>query len=194
MKRPLLLFLALLTCLAFAHPGSGPSAVLKVREDRTFELRVRFDLVAFASGQAPGRVSETSLDAFFEASPKQLESALAEAKSRFAKGLKINGKTPIVIQSLSFPTASELQAKAESHKAHRHSPLMTVVATGRLPESVKAISVSLPRSLGELVFRVELPYQEPAEDQLRPGASLRQITLPTRQEVAAAKALAFGKR
>src|SRR5690349_13563678 len=89
----LLLFssLFLLAVMASAHPANMAAAQAKIAVDGSFELMVRFDVLAYCLDLPPTVVADGPMNALLDGPPAALESKLSDAKRRFLDHLQMLG-------------------------------------------------------------------------------------------------------
>lgn len=175
MKLLGVLVLVILSASALAlHPANIPSAVAKIGADRSIELRVRFDILAFVLDMSPQEVADPPMLALLDGSPEAMQSRLGEAKTRFADSLELGWKP----EAITFPTAKEVLDLAAQNGERRIPVMLAAVVTGHLPKELKQVSYRFPEVLGTVILTTEMPYQEPVSEPVSPGASSSRITIP----------------
>jgi|GEM_PF-1772267 len=207
MKRPFGLQLALLiiTCImtvlgpgsiiCLAHPANIAGAQANVQPDGHFQIRARFDLLAFALNDTPQRIGDAPMNTLLDGPNTALEAQLAEAKGNFQREFAVStGGAPATIDSIDFPTAADVHKWAVEGGATRLPVMLPVVVNGHLPPNAATFSVRFPEVLGTVVLTTELPYQEPVSEPLDAGAYSTPLNVPTAQQIAAAQAAMNGPR
>jgi len=207
MKRPFGLQLALLiiTCImtvlgpgsiiCLAHPANIAGAQANVQPDGHFQIRARFDLLAFALNDTPQRIGDAPMNTLLDGPNTALEAQIAEAKGNFQREFAVStGGAPATIDSIDFPTAADVHKWAVEGGATRLPVMLPVVVNGHLPPNAATYSVRFPEVLGTVVLTTELPYQEPVSEPLDAGAYSTPLNVPTAQQIAAAQAAINGPR
>ncbi|MFI5385817.1 MAG: hypothetical protein ACHQ50_06820, partial [Fimbriimonadales bacterium] len=190
MRLPFILLLGLLATLCFAlHPANIPAAKAKIAVDGSFELKVRFDILAYCLDLPPSEVADAPMNALLDGPASNLEARLADARRRFQNHIQVLGDgSPATVDSYSFADASDV-LKAVAANPKPRLPVMTVVVLkGQLPAGSRTSSFRFPESLGEVVLTTEFPYQEPVSEPVEAGSASTPLTLPTAQQVAAVEA------
>lgn len=178
---------AALACAAH-HPANAPAAQAKVSLAGAFELKVRFDVLAFCLGVPPSEVTDPEMNALLDGPQANLDARLAESKSRFVSEIRVIGSGGEArIDTVEFPTVQAIRVLTLNGSKQRLPVMATMVLRGTLPDGSKSISVRLPEALGPLVLTTEFPYCEPISAALEPGAASGPIPFPTEAEVEAAK-------
>ncbi|MES2464278.1 MAG: HupE/UreJ family protein [Armatimonadota bacterium] len=189
----LLVIAGLILCLfgpdgmrCLAHPGNIASAVAKVQSDGAFEVRLRFDLLAYALNELPNHIGDSEMNALLDGPPAELESRLSEAKERFRQGFTAgNGRGSL--DTLTFPNAAEVLGSIKNVRS-RLPVMASVTVSGHLPPGTEASAFRFDEGLGAVVLTTEFPYQEPVSEPVGAGAFSAEQRIPTKE--AAAKAAA----
>ena len=166
---------------ADAHPGTLTSAVAKVRPGGTFELRLHFDLLAYALEAPPNHGGEGPQNALLDGPPADLDTQLADAKARFQQAFGVKGGT---VDSLTFPTAREVQASVRGLRM-RLPVMADALVTGHLSPGNRTIAFRFDEVLGSVVLTTEFPYQEPVSEPVEAGAWSQEQTIPARTDAPA---------
>lgn len=184
--RPLLVLLALVAaCLAGAHPANVAASLAKVKPDGTYSVRIRFDLLALATGATPSDADDEAMNALLDGPDANLKSALADAESRFRSGFAILGAgTPSAPDAIPFPTVDEIRRYLKDDPRPRLPYMASVNVTGKLPKGTRSLSLRYPALLGSVIQTVEFPYQEPISEPVEPNTTSSRLTIPTEVEVA----------
>jgi hydrogenase/urease accessory protein HupE len=195
LRRALLLLLIALPAFSLAvHPANMASAKAKIQVDGSFQVFVRFDILAYCLDSLPSEVGDGPMNAILDGPTAQLESLLNEAKARFISEFKILGDgSSAKFEASAFPTA--IDVKALGGAAAIRLPAMAVVELrGRLPGRSKSSSLVFPPMLGAVVLTTEFPYQEPVTEPVEPGESSKPLSIPTAQQVQAVRASIEARR
>ncbi len=172
-------------CLA--HPGNVAAALAKVQPDGTFEIRFRFDLLAYALSEKPNHVADGPMNALLDGPPAELETRLGEAKARFRQNFRVGASGPEAIDKLTFPSAADVLQSVKGVRM-RLPVMASVVVAGHLPPGAKTISFQFDEALGTLILTTEFPYQEPISEPVEAGAFSDKQPIPTPDAVARAAA------
>ena len=180
----LLLFLLSL-CLptsAVAHPANVPSARIKVAPDGTFTARVRFDVVAFATGATPRDADDRAMNALVDGLDEALAASLADAAGRFRRGFVTEpGST---IDRLEFPSVLVVRRFLASDPSPRLPAMLTALVWGHLPKGARTVAFRYPNLFDTVVQTVEFPYVEPISEPVDPGRVSSTLRIPTPEEIA----------
>ena len=179
------LFLLLVFCLfplAYSHPANVPSANWKVAADGTFTGRVRFDVVAFATGETPKDADDRAMNALLDGPDSALSAALADAAGRFRHGFAAlpGGE----VTSLAFPTARAVRRFLAGNPVPRLPVMLTATVTGRLAPGARTVAFRYPQQFDTIIQTVEFPYREPDSEPVDPGATSSALAIPTPEEIA----------
>lgn len=192
--QKLLLVTGIAVCLlgaggkpGLAHPASIASALAKVRADGSYEVRLRFDLLAYSLNELPNHISDAPMNALLDGPQANLESRLTEAKQQFRQNFRVNGSVPDDA-SLSFPTAGDVLESAKAGDQMRLPVMATVTVIGRVPLGTKTIAFQFDEVLGSVVLTTELPYEEPVSEPVEAGTVSTSLAIPTAESVAQAAA------
>lgn len=187
MRKPFLLLLfSIFAAVAAAHPANVPVATAKVQADGSYQLRIKFDVLAYVLEAAPYEIADGPMNALLDGPQSELASRLADSKERFRRQLKVVGngeENPL--GTYTFPTASEVLAMAASNKP-RLPVMLSATVFGKLKAGAKTVSFRFPEALGTVVLTTELPYQEPVSEPVDPGSESSPLNIPTAEQVAAA--------
>ena len=181
--KALLLLLSLVLCpSAFAHPANVPSAQWKVGADGTFTGRIRFDVVAFATGDTPRDADDRLMNALLDGSDASLSASLADAAGRFRRGFAAlpGGE----ITSLAFPTAAAVRRFLAGNPVPRLPVMLTALVRGRLAPGVRTVAFRYPRKFDTIIQTVEFPYTEPQSEPVDPGRTSSTLAIPTPEAIA----------
>ncbi len=183
--------LAVLATFAVArHPANIASARAKIGVDGSYELKVRFDVLAYCLDLTPQEVADAPMNALLDGPEAALEAQLDDAKKRFVAHMDVLGDGVRASEaSYSFPGPQAILKLAAATPKQRLPVMATVIITGKLPAGSKASSFRFPESLGEVVLTTEFPYEEPVSEPVDPGSASMPLTLPTAKQVAAAEGL-----
>ncbi len=174
--------------LSLVHPANVASATAKIRPDGTFELRVRFDVLAFALDETPARVGNGAMQSLLDAPPDAFAQALRDAEARLRTGTELltDPAKGAPLASASFPSVAEVGRARDLSPALRFPAMGTAVLTGKLPPEARTVAFRFPASLDTVVLTTELPYREPASEPVAPGESSTPLPVPTAEANAAA--------
>ncbi|MGV3614213.1 MAG: HupE/UreJ family protein [Fimbriimonas sp.] len=177
-----LCLLALLVNVAFAHPANVAVSMAKVDPDGTFTLRIRFDVIAFATGASPKDADDEAMTVLIDGPEEGLRESLTAAAGNFRRGLVIGigGE----IDQLEFPTAAAVHAFLARDPNPRLPVMLDAVVRGHLPKGTRSLSFRYPDTFGVVIQTVEFPYHEPISEPVEPRTSSRVLTIPTAEEVA----------
>lgn len=170
--------LCMLAAFGFGHPATVPSARIKVDATRSFEMRIRFDILAFALEQLSTDVSDTAMNALLDGPRDAFEDRIREAHQRFLEGFSISSGTSTV----EFPTADQIIELATSSGKQRLPVMVSVVVRGRFRREDGSFTCRFPEILGAVIFTSEFPYQEPVTEPVEAGAESSRVHLPTSAE------------
>lgn len=178
------------SALASAHPATVPTAVAKVKADGSFQIAIRFDVLAYTLDQESGHVDRSDMAEFFRRPVSEIDTSFREAGRRFLAEFSVrSGK----VQDFSFPGSAEARRWQGSNPSV--SPVMlTATLKGKLDTGAKAASFRFPERLGSTVLILEFPYREPISGPVEPGSYSKPHRLPTSREVAANAASMLGRR
>ena len=171
-----------------AHPANIAGAQAKLDPDGHFQIRARFDLLAFALNDTPQRIGDGPMNALLDGPVSDLSAQMAEAKKDFQRDFAVSaGGAAATIDSVDFPTAADVRAWSAEGGATRLPVMLPVVVNGRLPPNATTFSVRFPEILGTVVLTTELPYQEPVSEPLDAGAWSTPLNVPTPQQITEAR-------
>ncbi len=169
---------------AGAHPANIASAKLKVAPDGKFELRVRFDLLAFLLETPPDQTLDAAMNALLNGTDDNLSAALQAGDSNFRAGLRISTDTGACqLDAYHFPTLSELRELARANSKQRLPVMMSVVASGQLASGARKTWATYPETLGMVIMTTEMPYTEPFSEPVPPGSTSSPFGIPSRKEI-----------
>lgn len=169
----MLLFLVLSACgsRCAAHPASIAAATAKVQPDGHFSVEARFDLLAFVLDDTPQRIGDGPMNALLDGPSPDLQARLGEAEGRFRRDFQVSGGSgPGAVDSVAFPTLTDVQKWRDSGIKPRLPVTMTVMVQGHLPPGATSASFRFPNVLGMVVVTTEFPYREPVSEPLEAGA------------------------
>jgi hypothetical protein len=159
-----------------AHPAYLTSAVATIQRDGRFEVRVRFDTLAFALNDTSDRMPDPPMNALLDGPRAELERRMTAARVHFMRHfqLEANGR-PVAIAALHFPTTDDVLAwKAANHEP-RLPVLLSAEVSGQLPPDTTRIAFSFPEIIGTIVLAVERPGEEAWTGPLEPGATSNEL-------------------
>lgn len=181
--------------VCLAHPANIPAATAQIQADGTYEVRVRFDVLAFLLEETSLRVSDGPMNGLLDGPDEELRNRLADGEKRFREELRVSGDAgAATVDSVVFPTAEEIVRWRDSGIQPRLPVMGTVTIRGHLPVGAKTVSFRFSDLLGTVVLTTELPYREPVSEPLDPGAVSTPLPLPTADEIAQAKAAMLAPR
>ena len=150
------------------------------------ELRVHFDMLAYALDQPPNKATDEAMNDLLDGSVENLQLALDAAHQRFLESTQILGGRQKVSFTAVFPSAAELLDVAKSNPKQRLPIMGTVQVTSKLPSNSATISFRFPHVLGAVILTTEFPYREPYSEPVEPGSTSTALRIPTEREVRAA--------
>lgn len=154
-----------------AHPASIAAATAKVQPDGHFAVQARFDLLAFVLDDTPQRIGDGPMNALLDGPASDLQTQLGEAEGRFRHDFQVSGGSePGVVDSVVFPSLTDVQKWRDSGIKPRLPVTMTVTVQGHLPPGAASISFRFPNVLGMIVVTTEFPYREPVSEPVEAGA------------------------
>ena len=182
MKSFLLLLAFCLLPLAYSHPANVPSAQWKVAADGTFSGRIRFDVVAFATGDTPKDADDRLMNALLDGPDAALSASLADAAGRFRREFAAlpGGE----ITSLAFPTSGAVRRFLAGNPSPRLPVMLTALVRGRLAPGSRTVAFRYPREFDTIIQTVEFPYTEPQSEPVDPGRSSSTLAIPTPEAIA----------
>jgi hypothetical protein len=176
--------LAILPCIAAAHPANIPVARAKVQVNGSVELTITFDILAFVLDQTPQIVLDSPMNALVDGPRKDLQDRLAAAQTRFLEGLVIGDEKNLgSVDSVDFPTAEDIHKVIDGGQLPRLPVMMTATVRCHLASHAKRVSFRFAEVLGPVVLTTEFPYKEPTSESIEPGDSSTPLELPTQAEV-----------
>lgn len=174
---------------AAAHPGNIPAALAKVQASGVFEVRLRFDVLAYALSDTPTHIGDAPMEALLDGPPGDLERRLAEAKTRFRHSFRVGRGGGETIDTLTFPNAAEVLQSVAGRRT-RLPVMASVTVTGHLPPETRSISFRFDEVLGAVVLTTEFPYREPVSEPIEPGLFSAEQPIPSVESTARAAAAA----
>jgi hypothetical protein len=199
------IFLAVLSCCIFAvqtaraHPATLVAADVQIHRDGGFIIRARFDVLAFALNDTPGRVDDASMNALLDGPGDVLEARLKDASDRFMRGcvVLVNQDRSRVVraESIEFPTVEAIHRWRDSGIKPRLPVIDQAKLEGHLPAGTQSVEICFPEVMGPVVMTIERPGEEPFSEPIEPGmaSSVYPIKLdssttsPTTKTIAAAQ-------
>ncbi|MBX3120463.1 MAG: HupE/UreJ family protein [Fimbriimonadaceae bacterium] len=178
-----LISFALLPAMAWGHPTTVCAAQAKVQPDGSFQLRVRFDVPAFALETPPADVDDDAMRVLLQGTDADLQRRLNEARDRFGQQLRVTGSGAATISPFSFPTAKEVVQAAVVDGNLRLPMMASVTLKGKLPAGSRTIAFRFPEALGTVILTVEFPYREPISEPVESGSESTRLRIPTQKEV-----------
>ena len=154
-----------------AHPASIAAATAKVQPDGNFVVQARFDLLAFILDDTPQRIGDGPMNALLDGPASDLQGHLSDAEGRFQRDFQVSGGSgPGVVDSVVFPSLTDVQKWRDSGIKPRLPVTMTVTVQGHLPPGAASVSFRFPNVLGMIVVTTEFPYREPTSEPVEAGA------------------------
>lgn len=184
----LILIAALLTALAAAHPANVAAAQVKVLADGSYTLRVRFDVLALATGSSPTDADDGAMNALLDGPEDALKTALADGARRFSGGFAALADGKPADAKIAFATVADVRRFLAEAPSPRLPVMLTVTVAGKLPSGAKALAFRYPALLGSVIQTVEFPYREPFSEPVEGGVSSTALPIPTSAEIAKLKA------
>lgn len=185
----------LLAVSVFAHPANIPVARAKVQPDGSFELSVRFDLLAFILEETPTAVADPPMNALLEGPRFKLQERLNESKERFAREMGVgDGSSNGTLEITDYPTANGVHDYVDTGVQPRLPVMMMVTLKGHLPAGGRKVAFRFPEVLGTVVLTTEFPYREPVSEPVEPGSASALQTVPTQAEVLALQTSMLSQR
>lgn len=151
-------------------------------------MRIRFDLLAFATNATPLEADDGLMNGLLDGSDDALKTALDDAVKRFKSGfiVQADGKT-VTPAEFTFPTVADIRRYLQTDPHPRLPVTMDVVVSGTVG-SARKVGFLYPSLLGNIIQTVEFPYQEPISEPVEPGNISSLLTVPTPAEIAKAQA------
>jgi hypothetical protein len=154
-----------------AHPASIAAATAKVQPDGNFVVQARFDLLAFILDDTPQRIGDGPMNALLDGPVSDLQAHLSDAEGRFQRDFQVSGGSgPGVVDSVVFPSLTDVQKWRDSGIKPRLPVTMTVTVQGHLLPGAASVSFRFPDVLGMIVVTTEFPYREPTSEPVEAGA------------------------
>ena len=179
------LWLWVATTFAAPHPANIPSAKLKIDQKGRFELRIRFDLLAFLLESPADQTPDPAMNALLDGPEEGLRQQLADGNRRFKPALHLfTDRGEIAFDSYRFPTMDDIRRHIAANPKQRLPVMMSVEVHGTLPKGAKQVWASYPDVLGVVVMTTEMPYTEPVSEPVAPGTTSTALSLPTPKQVA----------
>lgn len=175
--------LCMLAVFALGHPATVPSARIKVDAARRFELRVRFDILAFALEQLPTDVSDGAMNALLDGPRDAFEDRIREAHQRFLESFALS----VSSSNIEFPTVDQILEQTNASGKQRLPVMVSVIVRGRFEPTEKSFTCHFPDTLGVVIFTSEFPYQEPVTEPVEAGQESARVHLPTAAEAIRSK-------
>jgi hypothetical protein len=153
-----------------AHPGNAVTALAKVGADGTFELILRFDILAFALDENPDYVTDGEKHELLASPDARLTALLEGSRDRFAGLFELRADgDDIAFDLVAFPTTAEVRACVKD-RPRRPLPIkLDAVGRALVPPGTRGITVRFPDWVGDVILTVDLPAREPIALPLRPG-------------------------
>ena len=181
--------LSLLSCAFLSstwamHPAGIALAKASVDVNGNIELKLRYDLLAFALEQTSAEVSDPPMNALLDGPQENLQKRMDESSARLRDSLKITSELGDgSIDSISYPSAADIRSYSAAVGPVRLPVMLTVRVKAHLPKGARRLSVRFPDILGTLVYTAEFPYQEPISEPVEAGNASRFLSLSTAEEV-----------
>ncbi len=179
----LLFVLLSFSLLPFAsgHPANVPSSRIKVAPDGTFTARIRFDVIAFATGATPRDADDRAMNALLDGPSDALAASLADAAGRFRQGfITVPGGT---LDRLEFPNVETVRRFLAGNPSPRLPAMLTVLAWGHLPKGTHTVAFRYPDLFDTVIQTVEFPYEEPVSEPVDPDHVSTTLTIPTPEQI-----------
>lgn len=176
----------LLIASAYSHPANVASSQIKVQPDGTYVARVRFDVLAFATGASPREADDGTMNALLDGPDTPLKASLGNAESQFRAGFTTQPAG--TIDQLSFPSVDDVRRYLATNPDPRLPLMMTVTVTGHLPLGSRTIAFRYPAAVDTVIQTVEFPYREPISEPVESGQTSSTLSIPTAADVARAAA------